>query len=284
MCRAIVVLTAIVVFSVLSFLGCGNDDDVITSSCPRPVVYADGHTFVDSCLLLNLELYPYGGADPGIDSVTIDGMPANVHRPVGLYGSGANWHTYIATLQKCAESPEYASGDTVETIVYAGDRTGSCRVRLLDYTADAVGIVPPTDTVVFDDDTVEIVWEKIVNADWYCIGITVEWNYSIIGNYVYYTFDTTFTVPDSVLIPSIWDDYTWVWVMPVTGPDPRSPDGNWTGDLVAGRLFSYADWGEVFFRVWSMGAAERPSASSRARPRPEPSPGEIIRAVYDRYR
>ena len=240
-----VLLIFIAAVAVLLMFGCSDDD---CPNCPSNVdtITVDlQYVKVTGSITLNSNrLSFYGsvqgldGSLPDVDSVTVQGSPADLEMEIGP--SDSYWRLSYGT------DPEgFESGDTVEVIVYTPRGNGTCRVELLHLRSDTVQIVShsttsPYDTVDIDTD-IEIVWNSVPGADWYSCEL---WLYFIDAGYVEFDWVSNRGTQDTTMVISAADNGIegewWIDVMAVTGPYPEDEEGNFIDPgVVDGAIRSY---------------------------------------------
>jgi len=272
-----ILILATLLLAALIAIACDDDDKLVTSTTPG--LFADGLITLGPRLGLSMRVRPYGGAPyPEMDSATIADTTCSLN--FSQYWGTADYVCYVGFNQLPGSDPIYARGDTAIVTVYSGTRSGSCSIRLLDHNDDACTIVEPaSDTSVFVNSELELVWNNVALAEWYAIDITrtndspgiwVEWH-------VYdYSRDTTYSISSSMTATrtGLLD----ITVIPMTGPDPSSSTGNFDGDLVAGWLYSYGLGDQVLITI-----SDYTSSSKAAIGSPEPCQArtteEAVRSV-----
>ena len=73
------------------------------------------------------------------------------------------------------------------------------------------------------------------------------------------------------------NNYYQFFMYPVTGPSPTSSSGNWTDDLVIGKLWSYADNHDRQITIGEMSSISGSNENIL-------SPEDVIKAVYNTYK
>jgi hypothetical protein len=130
-----------------------------------------------------------------------------------------------------------------------------------------------------------IYWNRVDQADYYAITIPFLTSYqgSSLWRYRYeYAIDTFFVVtgamhPDSTLL---YD----VGVTPFCGPDPRTGRSNWTGNFLAGTVYSIGGFTHTRIHISQPILGAGHALSSTTEDRPEVTPSEMVANLYKKYR
>ncbi len=275
-------ILAMIILAALFIVGCGDDDDdnVAAPTVPATFTHGEIYTYDDNGLYFYIYTYVYGGANPGIDSILVDTMKADIDN--SYYWNIADPYWYSQYYEN-DEFSTYASGDTVTVKMYGAGRSSTCNISLLDYDDDEANIITPDyGTYVDTGATVEIVWNKIDNAEYYALSIESRYDSSgtMLYDYDYaFTHDTTYTLPAQYTDTTI--DYFYFYVLPTCGPNPESYTGNWTGTFTVGILYSYGDYD--YTRVYVSSDPPLMKAASTSKEddvAPNKTPREIIQGVY----
>ena len=260
----------------LCLIGCDDEDPI--APCPSPKFYADGMLSLSTTLYMNLYLYNIGGGQYLVDSVKVNDTLCYLDQ-YWMYAPG---DMYAYAYYNEPSETDYSSGDEVTVTVYSGSESSSASVTLLHPSNDEIDIInPSTDTTILTGSSLEIVWEKCPFAEWYAIMFYVNYDSagSTYGRYVYtYATDTSYYVPASFADED--NNYYDIMFYPVTGPSPTSSTGNWTGDLVTGKLWSYANGDSRRITITNM----VPITYSHDSKEISISPQEVIKAVYEAYK
>ncbi|MCP4570035.1 MAG: hypothetical protein GY841_20840 [FCB group bacterium] len=266
--RALLVLGMILVAASMAFIGCSDDEDCPTcvTTAQKAVMFGGGQ-LDDGELEFYCYLIGIDGLIPDIDSVKVDGQKADMESGYGE-GGGMVWAEY--------EGPAGGldSGDDITVVVYTPTGTSSVTFTLLEDEVDdaqAIGweMDYPYDTVALDQ-SIEITWNSIPNADWYFFDY--DYSFDSAGTNVYrgnkeiYMTDTTFTIPAS---ETGYNGYYYIDITAVAGPSPDASTGNVTGDVVKGMVIStcynsfqiYLGTGDA----WPVAAAPNPMENDKLR-------------------
>ncbi len=246
------------------FVGCDGDDDNPAASGSVPEFFADGLIVVNPRVGLSMRLRPYGGAPfPEVDSVTLEDTLCSLNR--SQYWGWGDYVYYAGFDEFPTADPMFDRGDVVRVTVHSGSRSGFCTIKLLDINLDSIGIVNPgKDTTVPVGGAVDLKWSRSDNADWYAVQIEKNWDSAgmlVATQHYATTRDTAWSVPVTFFGADVI--YLFVRIIPMTGPNPSSSAGNWSGDLVAGWLYSWAGFDEIFINIVAAGVG-------RSQPRGEP--------------
>jgi len=270
------VLMGLFILMSLCIIGCDDEDPI--APCPSPKFYADGSIYLNPTLYLGMYLYNIGGAQYQVDSVIVDDTICHLDQ----YWYSAPGDLYAYAYYNEPPESDYSSGDKSTVTVYSGSESSSASVTLLNPNEDAVDFINPSgDTTIEVGSALEFVWEKCPFAEWYAIGIYVNYDSagSTYGRNVYtYSTDTTYYMPASFAIDD--NNYYSLEMYPVTGPSPTSSSGNWSGDLVTGKLWSFAS-GD--YRRVTIGGVVSNSINHDSKEK-SISPQEVIEAVYEAYK
>lgn len=231
------------------FDGCGEDKTVtntvyvtdtltITDTLTEtPPAHISGYVFVDPSLYMYADIYSYGPLEPAIDSVLV----ADSQAVVGLWTSISVIEPVGFAVYDNADDTRLTSGDTAEIRIYSGIIQSSASVKLLNFTDDSPVIIAPAEGDSSDAGAaITIIWESIEYADWY--GLSLEYNWEIdtlryIQMFIGSTPDTQFTIDGSM---TLYNGSYDIVVVPVSGPDPESTEGNMAGKAVIGTIYSPA--------------------------------------------
>jgi len=279
--KILIFLTCIITLSLVFIAGCGDDD---CPTCTAPIDYlawTDGYLNLQTYLYSEFYVWAYAAQNPFIDSIKVG--DSLYHINASYYYHESDPYYYVSYDKN---DDQYESGDTAVITMYGSGRTSTCRLPLLDYDDDETNITVPStyDTTVSYGEDMTVTWNKVDNAEWYGIGheTRVDSNGTTLWIYNYsYTYDTTFTVPDTLRGHPV--QYSYIYPLACTGPNPTNSIGNWQGNLTSGKLYSYAsdDGCRVYF--------ENPGTQIK-KDNVEPgemskkTPGEIIKKVYEAYR
>ncbi len=273
-----------VVLAMIFVVGCGDDDDECPT-CPTttvvPATFTNGEVYLQdgSGLYYYTYTYNHGGNSLDMDSIKVDTMSSPVY--ASYYWNYADPYWYSDFYEN--EDPSaYDSGDTITVSMYGGGLASTCNIPLLHYSDDEGNITSPSyGTTVSEGATVEAVWNRVDNAEYYAIYTDVYYDSSgTMRNEYNYTFthDTSYTCPARLTDTTV--SYFYCYVMPTTGPDPRTSTGNWTGNLTTGVLYSHGDYD--YTRVY---VEETPPGVGKATSKendiaPKVTAWEIIQGVY----
>jgi hypothetical protein len=270
-------------------IGCGDEK---CPSCPATVTprgYAYGSIWLDPGVILpEMRVYGYGAVAPNLDSVKVgDSIVDKWNWSLASTWPYSDAYWMIHFFESGDVSTHmYHHGDTATVSIWGEGKSSTCRVKILDPDIARATITTP----LMGEDTIApgvadtVYWNDVDYADYYAI--MVPFNVITGGGtmwtfYYDYTLDTFYTVtgamqPDSLL-------YYDIVVTPFNGPDPRTGAGNWTGNLLTGKL--YSSGGNVATRIF-IDNVFLPSDKARLdvpENRPEWTAGEIIRKVYEKY-
>jgi hypothetical protein len=180
----------------------------------------------------------------------------------------------------------YDHGDLATVRIWGEGRSAACQLKVLSPSAAEPTITAPgmyEDTIaVGAADTVY--WNDVEHADYYSVLVAFFVSQNGVTSTFFhfdYALDTSFVVtgamhPDSV---HSFD----VVITPFTGPDPRLGTTNWTGDFLAGVLYSYGLNDYVRIVMERPFTAPPIGLSSPVVTRPEMTPAEMVASVYRKY-
>ncbi len=279
------VLLSMMIVAALFIVGCGDDDECPTPTTPTtppvPATFTNGEMYIydGTGLYFYNYVYVHGGASVNIDSIIVDTVSTVVNP--SYYWNYADPYWYSDYYEN--EDPSaYASGDDVTVSMYGSGLSSSCNVSLLHYEDDATTVISPEYNANVDTgSTVEVVWDKVDNAEYYAIYTELTWDSAgtTITSYDYTsTEDTTYTVPVHFTDTTV--DYFYCYVMPTCGPDPNSYTGNWAGNLTTGVLYSRADYDYTLVWVTPSGGSARKMSGQETLAVPQITSWEIIKGVY----
>ena len=248
--RKIPVLILIALVSAVVFLGgCGDDKTItntvyvtdtltVTDTLMGPQLpHITGYVFVDPDLYMYADIYSAGPLEPTIDSVIV----ADSQAIVGLWTSISVIEPVGYAVYDNDSDTRLVAGDTAAISVYSGTTQSSVSVKLLNFTEDSTVIIAPADGDSSNAGAaITIIWESVPNADWYGLSLQYIWDIDtqrftqmLIGS----TVDTQFVLDGSL---TLYNGSYDIAVVPVSGPDPESTQGNMTGDAVVGTIYSLA--------------------------------------------
>ncbi|MDH4156617.1 MAG: hypothetical protein OEW00_05015 [candidate division Zixibacteria bacterium] len=256
---ALIVTVVSLLISTCVFVGCGSDDDNPAAGGSSPELFADGLIVVNPRVGLAMRLRPYGGAPfPEVDSVTLEDTLCSLNR--SQYWGNGDYVYYVGFNElPSADPPMFDRGDIVRVTVHSGGKSGYCAIKLLDISMDAINIVNPgNDTAVLAGGGVDLIWSRSDNADWYAVQIEKNWDSAgmlVATQHYATTRDTAWSVPATFC--SADASFLFIRVIPMTGPDPFSNAGNWSGSLVAGWLYSWAGFDQVLIGIVPAGVVKR---------------------------
>jgi hypothetical protein len=276
----------------IMFCACGDDDDECPA-CPQQLTNPPG--FTNGTFYLNPEaymeyfyIYGFGAVPPNIDSVKIGDSLVNVDDIFYSYNADyadGYWEIYFDEDGN-ASTYMYDHGDTAVVVVYGEGLSSTCRLIILNALTAEANITSPAydaDTITAaDSDT--IYWNEVEHADYYAILLefrdyangSIDWYYRFD-----YSLDTSFIVTPEMYPDSL--NYFYVDVTPFTGPDPRTGQTNWTGNLLGGKLYSLG-WDD-YVRIYGWNIPPAPAGKlSVEENRKEWTPAEIVKSVYDQFK
>ncbi|MBD3403695.1 hypothetical protein GF420_12425 [candidate division GN15 bacterium] len=233
---------AIAALSLLVVVGCGDDDDPVSSG-PMTDIYQQGYV----ALLNNnqLEFYieywdlSFSGLYP--DSVTVGGTMTDTYLDSWYWTPDDNY--YAADDYRIPNDSSHASGDTIECVTYYAGQAIASSITLLHRDNDRPVIqVPPNDNdTVLIGEPVTVIWDEIPSADFY--GIAYSYHRDSLGLNVYSQFRTNVTDTQLVIPGAMIQDngYVEVSVYGYTGPMPDSGvfATNPSSGRMIGALWSY---------------------------------------------
>ena len=280
--RKILILLTFSLCLFLAFVAGCDDDDCAT--CPAPIDYlawTDGIMNLQSDLYCNMYIWAYIAQNPFIDSIKIGDTLCYFSQSYWEMESDPYYYLYYDE-----DDDQYEAGDTAVISIYGSNRSSTCRLPLLHYYDDEIEITVPStyDTTVAYGEDMIVTWNKVDNAEWYSIGheSRVDSNGTTVWIYNYtYTYDTAFVVPDTLRGHPV--QYSYIYPMACTGPDPSSSSGNWQGDLVCGKIYSYADNDacRVYFENPGTKIKKdyvKPVEMSKK------NPGDLVKKAYEAYK
>lgn len=263
--RKIIPLCALMLCALIIGLGCGDDEtttitqydtliqtitltDTVVDSL-LPAVMATGTiTPWDGFFFVSSMYYPTS-ARPVPDSVTVADSLCNLWRFGQMAPPGYEDIYYNAEYF----SPQLMvqPGDSAVINYYFDGQLSTAKVKTLDpwFENPVFDTLAIPDTIELDS-SLTLVWSKCTPADWY--RLRVEWYPDPVLRaapeeiYYLFTYDTTYTIAGN--LNSDYGQY-YFQVMALTGPAPDNADGNITGGIVRGTIFSYTDIDYINVRV-----------------------------------
>jgi hypothetical protein len=281
------VLTGFGVLLVLAAIGC-NDDEC--ASCPDPVVTPLGHARgvlgLGPSTVMAMEIFSNGALAPNPDSVKVgDSLVPREAWQFTLDWGLIDIH-YIIDFTESASPTNcmYHHGDVATIRVWGQGRSSSCQLKILDPSLAAANITTPaTDADTIASGAADTVfWNKVEHVDYYAFLIAWQLEGLVYPNISYhYSADTSFIVtgamyPDSVTLIEIA-------VTPFTGPDPRTGQTNWSGDLLDGVVFSAGESDIIDIHVLPLLRSPGVALSEPVEKLPEWSAEEIVGNVYKQF-
>jgi hypothetical protein len=282
---SLIVTAVCLVMSTSMFVGCGSDDDNPAASGSSPELFAYGLIFVNPGVDFTMRLHPYGGAPfPEVDSVTLEDTLCSL---ILTHQLGMNDYAYIVDFEELPMAdPMFSSGDIVRVTVHSGSKSGFCAVKLLHLDEDDIVIVNPSqDTTVPVGGSVDVKWSRSTNADWYAVRFEKTWDSAgVVVTTEHYatTRDTAWSVPATFFSPDVLS--LMIRPIPMTGPDPSSPAGNWSGNLVAGWLYSWAGSYDVFVDIAPAGVGKGQPRERLVNSMSSEAAAEVVRSVCEGLR
>jgi len=220
-------------------MGCDDNDDVVAPE-ESPILVI-GDVFLRPYLDFSCSFHTVDGNAPDVNHVIFaDSLCEIIKAYYFVYGNNYSYH---AVYFNTADSNRYISGDTALVTFYEGpvdDMTiTNVAVKLLDIDNDKpVFLIPEGDTTIDRGDSLNIVWQKVENADWYGVSIYYSWD-SLMYHLSYVNFDATadtfYTINTDTLANDISINFH---IMAVTGPLPGSNTVNVNGKRLYGSLYS----------------------------------------------
>ncbi|MDZ7860325.1 MAG: hypothetical protein U5O15_06615 [Candidatus Krumholzibacteriota bacterium] len=269
------VFLVLVVMAALFIVGCGDDDEVAgPTSGPATFTNGEIYTYSGNGLYFGVYMHVQGGGYPDIDSIKVDTALVDVDESYWWSYADPYWYAYY---YEGKDPSDYESGDSVRVSMYGSGLSSSCNIKILDYDDDEPEIITPASgTTVDTSATVKVVWNKVENAEYYAIRTelyTGSWEYNNT-----YTRDTTYTVPAEFTGENV--DYFYVYVLSTCGPDPANYNGNWTGELTNGYLYSHSGYDYTRVYVDPTVTAKVKSVGKEDDAAPNVTPREIIQGLY----
>lgn len=281
-------LTALTVMMLLVVvIGCSDDDDCATcSSGIDQIGFVTGSIYLDpECYMDEMFIFGLGAVPPNIDSLTI-GDSLLYGEEYLDYDYDEDYHENYWEVSFYEDGNEttymYNHLDTATVTFYGEGKTSSATFKILDADSAECGYIEPDYNVDTVDapDTVVVSWEPSDGADYYAVWVEFSTgnNYDYFYQY-YYATDTTFTV-----LPEMFPDsvrYFYVDITPFTGPDPTTGEGNVTGDLLIGKIYSFGWSDYTRIQGWFV-----PVPTAKVAPEPERverTPIEKIDQIYKKY-
>ena len=292
--KKLLFLLGLTVVVLIIAAGCGDDDcptcpsNVDTVTVVEPggyLLWLDGYVLLNPSTEFELDGLANGGAIANIDSFAVGDSVSTAIFMSFWWHSGDPYY-YMFWDEDETAPYMYERGDLATVTVWGDNRSSSATVSMLSWTEDATEILVPdgSDTIVDPSNDMEFTWSRVAGSEWYGVELSytldsggVDYFYR---NHFDYTLDTSYTVPSTLSGFDVVECY--FWVIPVTGPDPESGNGNWVGNYVAGKLFSLG--GEDGARVAFVGGGvSKPIVQDRD-PIPAPSGREILDGVIATFK
>ena len=270
---------------------CGDDDECPT--CPgitKPLGFTNGSLFLDpEAYMYDMRIYGYGAVPPNVDSVIIGDSSVHVDDIDYDYEyeyEDAFWEIYFDEDGSEA-TYMYDHGDTAVVKVYGEGRSSTCHLVILDADSAEAEIISPDydDDTVSNTESVTVHWNSVELVDYYAILLEFRDSPNGQSDWYYmfdYTLDTFYTVTPDMYPDSL--RYFYVNVTPFTGPDPRTGNTNWTGNLLAGRLYSFGWDDYTRIQGWNQPVIIRTTGKIAVEERKQWTPEEIVQGVYDRFK
>ncbi len=273
----------------LVFIGCGNDD---CASCPEtvtPLGHAQGALILlPGAYMPGLEVFSNGAVAPDLDSVKVgDSLVDRLFWGLGSEWSYVDAH-WVITYGESGDTSTfmYEPGDVASISVWGQGRSSVCHVKILNPSLAATSIISPAvyaDTIVpGGSDTV--VWHKIEHVDYYAI--MVAWYVIPLNTYTfnyYYATDTSFIITGAMQPEDTVSVFN-VHVTPFNGPDPRTGQTNWSGNLLDGVVYSFGTQNSTTIVVRQPPTVLKMVVPEAMKAQPEPSTEDIVANVYEKYR
>lgn len=274
----------------LAIAGCGDDEKC--ASCPEPAAspigFTEGYLVLgEGAAYMNLEILGNGSGAPNLDTVKVG--DSLVPRSEWDFTVGDNFMAirYLINFEENGYPATYMydHGDTATIKVYGEGRSSTCRLKVLDYMLSAANITSPADNA----DTLSpgaadtVYWNYIEGVDYYAcmVAYILQWEGFPRLNF-YFTTDTSF-----ILTGAKYDslaEVIQVFVTPFNGPDPRTGQSNWSGNLLEGVVYSFgaSDYTTIHNLVLTKSTGEGPSQPEKLWPKA--SSEGIVADLYKQYR
>ncbi|MCX6836113.1 MAG: hypothetical protein NTW07_13495 [candidate division Zixibacteria bacterium] len=283
------VLLGFGVLLVLAAVGC-NDE---CASCPDPAVtplgYATGWlTLNPGTIMPQLEIFGNGAVAPNLDSVKVgDSLIDREDWSMMTTAAFTDAHWVIPFSEAGDPSTYmYEHGDVATLRVWGSGRSGTCELKILNYTTAAANITSPAPLAdsIAPGVADTIFWNRVEYADYYAIMIAwlvsegggTHWTFTY-----HYATDTSFIVTGAMQLDSAIR-YDFV-VSPFTGPNPRTGRTNWTGTLLGGVVYSAGQYDITTVVIRPLLLSSGTALSEQTEARPEVSAEEIVRNVYKQF-
>jgi len=239
----VMLVGAMILTIVVLAAGCGDDDEKIVTSTAPPA-FIDAYVVVEPECFLSGDVFTAGGFPPYLDSVKVGDSLISIDTST-YFGSYDPY--YNISFMESGSSYMYESGDDATVTFYGRVGTSSATVTLLNPNEDRVIVlyhdygesVPQGEILTF-------IWSSLAHVEWYALEVVYEIDTGL-GNAQYqdytYAMDTTCTFAADYFNSAL--NWISVSILPCTGPDPRTANGNITGPYATGKVFSYGGDTEI---------------------------------------
>lgn len=227
------IMIGIVILALVLAAGCGDDD-----KCPVCPEYTQtavvlGNMYLNAGILsVGGDVIGINGFKPELDSIKIN----DTLIPLGASMMG----TDVIHFQMYQLASVLSGGDTVAAYFYAPTGTSTAKVKLLDFSTDAVNLISPSPGQNFALQTdVDMEWDDIANADWFQVRLDYRFlDSSGVEDTVQFESiqtDTIYTVPGNMLV---YNGNLILRLAAGTGHRPDASQGNVSGPAIKGNMSS----------------------------------------------
>ncbi len=266
--------------------GCGDDDKATGPTKATPLGYAKGQIILVPHTGMQLEIFGNGAVTPNLDSIRVGDSLVNElewSMESDLMFADAYWEIPFSE-DGDALTFMYDPGDTAVIDVWGEGRSSTCRVKLLNPAQSEAEIISPAwfaDTIT-PDESDTVYWHKVEQADYYAIMMPCA-HYSGPWIFSYYCATDTFFIITGDMLPDSVVQCDVV-VSPFNGPDPRTDQTNWTGNLLDGVVYSAGGHGYTSIIIGSPPPSPAGTASHIQPEHANWNGQAIVAKVYEKYR
>jgi hypothetical protein len=216
--------------------GCSDDDNAAGLAGGEETLVI-GQVLVRPYIDFSIDIFPVYGQGNQIDSIRFGDSTCEIY-PSYYYNFFGTEYLYTATYYKRSDSLRYHSGSEVPITFFDNAQRSVVDVRLLHFEDDTLKyLLPPEEYAANRGETVEFVWSRVPNADWY--GLLWWYEFDSSETYAYrdsiiWTTDTSIVVDGSILTHN---GRIQVWGSSMAGPIPGSTP-NVSGLKITGSIYS----------------------------------------------
>lgn len=258
MLRKTIFLFILILPVLISFSGCGDDNDIVNST-PDKKYFIMGNAILRPYIDMLGSITSLDGDGIDIDSVMFGPKKCIISKSPSFVDG--TFYRYNLTLNTQGDPVQYHSGDFATIKIYRGSEVATTSLKLIEIAEDSVVMLdPPNLSNVAVNSEFTISWGNVPNADWYSVKYYYDTSNtpgaSIIQTFDF-TTDTTFTIPASF---NNKDGNFTFYVVSISGPIPGTA-GNINSETMTGAFYSSAQPGVVTgWRIISGAGPQKSSA------------------------